>query len=75
MIKVHGGFPLDDYIVFACPRCRTIRYAKEGQKTAKCLKCGYQMQIHPDKIVVLARAKDAREALETVKILKVKLKR
>ncbi|MEM1586231.1 MAG: DUF1922 domain-containing protein [Candidatus Bathyarchaeia archaeon] len=70
-----GVFPLDDYIIFACPKCKSIRYAKEGQKTAKCLRCGYQIQIRPNKIAILARAKDASEAVETVKILKVKLKR
>ncbi|MEM2273238.1 MAG: DUF1922 domain-containing protein [Candidatus Bathyarchaeia archaeon] len=66
---------MDDYIIFACPKCTSIRYAKEDQKTAKCLKCGYQMQIHPNKIVILARAKNVKEAVEKVKILKIKLKR
>lgn len=72
----HIGVPfLDEYLVFACPKCKTVRYAREGQKTAKCLKCGYQIQIHPSKVVILARAKDAREAVEIVKFLKAKLKR
>lgn len=62
------------YIVFACPKCKTIRYAREGQKTAKCLKCGYQIQISPQKIRILARAKDTRDAVEIVKVLKAKLK-
>lgn len=66
---------MDNYIVFACPKCKSIRYAREGQKTAKCLRCGYQIQIHPNKIVILARAKDIREAVEIVKVLKVKMKR
>lgn len=63
------------YIIFACPKCNTIRYAKEGQKTAKCLKCGCQMKIHPDKILILTRARDAREAVEMVKALKAKLRK
>jgi len=66
---------LNDYVVFACPKCNTVRYAKERQKTARCLKCGYQIQIHPSKVVILARAKNAREAIEIVKVLKAKLKR
>jgi len=61
--------------VFACPKCKSIRYARERQKTAKCLGCGYQIQIHSNKIMILARAKDIREAVETVKFLKVKMKR
>ncbi len=48
-----------------------IRYAKEGQKTAKCLKCGYQIQVNPYKIRVLARAKNVREAIEIVKLFKI----
>lgn len=66
---------MDDYIIFACPRCGTIRYAKEGQKTARCLKCGYQMQVHPDKVKVFGKARDSREAVEIVKALKTRLKR
>lgn len=66
---------MNDYIIFACPKCNTVRYAKERQKTAKCLKCGCQIQIHLSKIVILARAKNAREAIEIVKALKAGLKR
>ncbi|MEM1515489.1 MAG: DUF1922 domain-containing protein [Candidatus Bathyarchaeia archaeon] len=66
---------MSGYIVFACPRCKTIRYARRNQKTAKCLKCGYQIHIQPNKITILARANDAREVIEIIKVLKVKLKR
>lgn len=51
-----------------------VRYAREGQKTAKCLRCGYQIHITPQKVMILARAKDARDATEIVKMLKAKLK-
>lgn len=61
--------------MFACPRCKTIRYARKDQRTARCLKCGYQIHIQSDKIMILARAKDAREAIEIVKVLKARLKR
>ncbi len=60
------------YIVFACPKCGYIRYAREGQKTAKCLRCGYQIQISIRKIRVLARVRDVRKAVELVKLYKVK---
>ncbi|MEM2577722.1 MAG: DUF1922 domain-containing protein [Candidatus Bathyarchaeia archaeon] len=74
-LNVKNGVPLGGYIIFACPKCRMIRYVREGQKTAKCLKCGCQVKIHPDKILILARAKDAKEAVEMVKALKAKLRR
>ncbi|MBS7606776.1 DUF1922 domain-containing protein [Candidatus Bathyarchaeota archaeon] len=63
-----------NYIVFACPKCGMIRYAREGQKTAKCLKCGYQIRMDPTGVRVLAKAKDARDAVELVKLYKAKLK-
>lgn len=72
---VRGEVVLDNYIIFACPKCGSIRYAREGQKTAKCMKCGYQIQVNPRKIKVLAKARDAREAVEAVKVFKAKLKR
>lgn len=58
--------------MFACPRCKLIRYAREGQKTAKCLRCGYQIQINPYRIRVLAKAKNVKEAIELVKLFKIK---
>ncbi|MEM1581111.1 MAG: DUF1922 domain-containing protein [Candidatus Bathyarchaeia archaeon] len=63
---------LADYILFACPKCGLVRYAKEGQKTAKCLRCSHQIQINPQKIRVLARAKNVKDAVELVKIYKIK---
>lgn len=65
---------MTDYIIFACPKCGTIRYAREGQRTAKCLKCGYQVRMDLTGVRVLARAKDARDAVELVKLYKAKLK-
>lgn len=58
------------YIVFVCPRCRLVRYAKEWQKTAACLKCGYR--INPAKVRIIARAKTVNEAIEIVKLYKIK---
>lgn len=63
-----------NYIVFACPKCGMVRYAREGQKTAKCLKCGYQIHMSISEVRILARAKDARDAVEHVKSYKARLK-
>ncbi|MBS7639096.1 MAG: DUF1922 domain-containing protein [Candidatus Bathyarchaeia archaeon] len=63
---------MTDYIIFACPRCGMVRYAREGQKTARCLKCGYQIQIDAQKIRILARAKNVRDAIDLTKIYKAK---
>jgi len=63
---------LADYVIFACPRCGLVRYAKDGQKTAKCLRCNYQIQIDPQKIRILAKAKNVRDAIDLVKVYKVR---
>ena len=54
-----------------CPRCGSVRYAREGQKTARCFKCGYRMTIDPSKIRILfktARVKEAIAAVEKYKM-------
>ncbi|MEM2913282.1 MAG: DUF1922 domain-containing protein [Candidatus Bathyarchaeia archaeon] len=61
-----------NYIVFICPRCGLARYAKEGQKTAKCLGCGYQIQINPQKIRIIAKAENMEEAINIVKFYKIR---
>jgi len=60
------------YIVFICPKCGSVRYAKEGQRTAKCLKCGYQIKIAPTKVKIIARTRSVDEAIEIVKLYKIK---
>lgn len=72
MDGVFAGIDLADYIIFACPRCGLVRYAKDSQKTAKCLGCKYQIQIDPQRIRILARAKNVRDAIDLVKVYKVK---
>ncbi|MCX8171182.1 MAG: DUF1922 domain-containing protein [Candidatus Bathyarchaeota archaeon] len=62
------------YIVFNCPRCGLVRYAREGQKTAKCLRCNYNIQITPEKIRILARVEDVKDAIDIVKAYKARLK-
>ena len=54
-----------------CPRCGSLRYARNGQKTALCFKCGYRMTINPFKIRILfktAKIEEARAALEKHKM-------
>jgi len=54
-----------------CPRCGSLRYARESQKTALCFKCGYCMTVDPFKIRVLfktTRAEEAMAALEKYKM-------
>ncbi|MEM3745472.1 MAG: DUF1922 domain-containing protein [Candidatus Bathyarchaeia archaeon] len=68
------GFKLTKYVVFGCPRCGSIRYAREGQKTARCPKCNYQIQIKMEKIKILAKVEDVRDAIDIVKAYKARLK-
>ncbi len=60
------------YLVFMCPKCGSIRYAKEDQNTAKCFGCGYQIPLHPAKVRILAKVKRSREAIATVRELKMR---
>jgi len=48
------------------------RYAREGQKTAKCFYCGLQIKISPTKIRILARTEDPRTAREIVEKYKAR---
>jgi DNA-directed RNA polymerase subunit M/transcription elongation factor TFIIS len=63
-----------NYIIFICPKCGLARYAKEGQRTAKCLGCGYQIRINPQKVKIVAKAKNVEEAIEIVKFYKIREK-
>jgi len=59
------------YLVFMCPRCGSIRYAREGQKTARCFECGYQIPLDLSRIRILARVERSREAVSAVQKLKM----
>ncbi|MEM2152923.1 MAG: DUF1922 domain-containing protein [Candidatus Bathyarchaeia archaeon] len=61
--------------MFSCPKCGLIRYAREGQKTARCPGCNYQIRIDPEKIRILAKAEGVRDAIDIVKAYKARLKR
>ena len=60
------------YLIFICPRCGAIRYAREGQKTARCFECGYQVPLDPTKVRVLAKAEKSKEAIAVVQELKMR---
>ena len=59
------------YIVFLCSRCGMPRYAREGQRTAKCPYCNFQIRL--DKIRILCRVEDSRAAREIVEKYKAKI--
>jgi DNA-directed RNA polymerase subunit M/transcription elongation factor TFIIS len=65
---------MKDYLVFLCPKCGTVRYARESQKTAKCLKCGYTIQIRNHRMRILFRSNEVKKAKEKVQKLKEKAK-
>lgn len=60
------------YVIFVCPKCGAIRYAREGQKTAGCFECGYQIRLDPTKVRILAKAEKSKDALEAVQELKMR---
>jgi len=61
------------YLVFVCPKCGALRYAKAGQKNALCFGCGYKVPIDSTKIRILFKTKDREKAMEVVQGYKMKL--
>ena len=61
------------YLILLCPRCGSVRYVKEGQKTALCLRCGYRMPLNPLKVRILLRTRSREAATEAVKKYKMKV--
>ena len=60
------------YLVILCPKCGSVRYVKEGQKTALCLRCDYRIILNPLKIRILLRTESREAALEAVKKYKMR---
>ena len=60
------------YLVLVCPRCGSVRYVREGQKTAQCLRCGYRIVLNPLKVRVLMRTRSREAAMEAVKRYKMR---
>ncbi len=60
------------YLIFMCPKCGSVRYAREGQKTARCFGCGYQILLDPTKVRILAKAERSKEAIAAVQELKMR---
>jgi len=63
------------YLVFICPRCGAIRYAKEGTRTAECFGCGFHVPIIASRVQILFRTTRREEAIEFVKRYKMNLGR
>lgn len=55
-----------------CPVCGAVRYAKKGQKTARCFKCGYRITVDPAKTRIIAETKGVQEAIVAVQEYKMK---
>ena len=64
---------LGSYLIFLCPKCRSVRYAREGQRTAKCFECGQTVPLEFGKTRILLRVGNARDAVEAVKTYKMKI--
>ncbi|MCS7119862.1 MAG: DUF1922 domain-containing protein [Candidatus Bathyarchaeota archaeon] len=61
------------YLIFSCPRCGAVRYAKQGQRTAECFTCGLKISIQDSRTKVLLRTDRLDEAIEAVKKYKMRL--
>ncbi|MFQ6081724.1 MAG: hypothetical protein ACE5OW_08660 [Candidatus Bathyarchaeia archaeon] len=49
-----------------------MRYAREGQKTVRCFKCGYRTTIEPSKIRILFKTTRIKEAIAAVEKYKMR---
>lgn len=48
------------FVLFGCPKCEALQYAKSSQKTRRCVGCGKSLQL--SKVMVIAVADSADEA-------------
>lgn len=55
-----------------CPKCGSIRYAPDRQKTAKCFGCGYQIPLDHPKVRILATTENSKEARAMVQEMKLR---
>lgn len=58
------------YNIIKCPYCKTLQYVKVGQKVRRCFSCKKILRL--DKISILTRARDGKEASLIVRYLKAK---
>jgi len=66
---------LEGYLVFVCPRCGAVRYAKEGQKAAQCFRCGFRIPLGSPKTRILVKTRTVDEAIEAVRSYKMRLQK
>ncbi|MFB6469913.1 MAG: DUF1922 domain-containing protein [Vulcanisaeta sp. AZ3] len=57
------------YLIISCPKCGNYSIVKDSTKTHQCPYCGYVM--HLEEAVILARAKNGKEAREIILRLKI----
>jgi len=50
-----------------------IRYAKHGQRTAECFRCGFKVKLESPETRILLRTERMAEAIEAVKRYKMRL--
>jgi len=62
------------YLVIICPKCGQARYVKSNQKTARCLYCGYRINLDSKKVKVILRTQNRGVAIRAVKIYKIRIK-
>jgi DNA-directed RNA polymerase subunit M/transcription elongation factor TFIIS len=66
------GLIIDLYLVFVCPKCGSLRYAREGQKRAVCFKCSYQIPVDPRKIRIVYKTAEKEQAIDVLQKMKMK---
>lgn len=59
-------------MVFMSPRCGPLRYARKGQKTARCFKCRYRVPIDPQKIRIVYKTDRRQQAIAALQELKMR---
>jgi len=61
---------MNEFIIFKCPYCKLIQYAKKNQKTKTCSKC--QKKINLKKVWIRAKTNDIQETVKIIQNIKFK---
>jgi len=62
---------LKKYVLFGCPKCHNLTYARTDRKTTLCRKCGYRIKIDFAKIQPLYTTDSTKQIIETIKKAKI----